>query len=136
MLILPPYSRREDEQMQSSLKFSGPRNNLKEIITCFFQKLPEKNKKSNTVFEACHDKQDIIIRCKCLYDSKARGDMCVIFIGRGNIRYFYRITIERLHSIIEGHTDDIFECYHSCVISLFLSSTAASTSLIYLSVRS
>ncbi len=23
MLILPPYSRREDEQMQSSLKFSG-----------------------------------------------------------------------------------------------------------------
>ena len=41
MLILPPYSRREDEQMQSSLKFSGLRNNLEEIITGFFQKRPK-----------------------------------------------------------------------------------------------
>ena len=41
MLILPPYSRREDEQLQSILKFSGLRNNLKEIITGFFQKSPK-----------------------------------------------------------------------------------------------
>ena len=41
MSILPPYSRREDAQMQSSLKFSGLRNNLEEIITGFFQKRPK-----------------------------------------------------------------------------------------------
>ena len=40
MLIFSPYSRRKDEQLQSILKFSGPRNNLKEIITGFFQKRP------------------------------------------------------------------------------------------------
>ena len=34
MLILPPYSRREDEQPQSVLKFSG---------TGTFEKVPEKN---------------------------------------------------------------------------------------------
>ena len=43
MSILPPYSRREDAQMQGSLKFSGLRNNLEEIITCFLQKLPKKS---------------------------------------------------------------------------------------------
>ena len=35
MLIFSPYSRRKDEQLQSILKFSGLRNNLKEIITNF-----------------------------------------------------------------------------------------------------
>ena len=48
MLILPPYSRREDEQLQSILKFSGSRNNLEEIITCFLQKLPKAPKKKIT----------------------------------------------------------------------------------------
>ena len=42
MLILLPYSRREDERAAKQFKFSGPRNNLKEIITDFFQKSPEK----------------------------------------------------------------------------------------------
>ena len=43
MLILPPYSRREDEQMRSSLSFRGLRNNLKEIITGFSKSAQEKN---------------------------------------------------------------------------------------------
>ena len=57
MLILPPYSRREDEQMQSSLKFSGLRNNLKEIITGFsksvqegaFSKVPTRKASKNII---------------------------------------------------------------------------------------
>ena len=46
MLILPPYSRREDERAAKQFKFSGLRNNLEEIITGFFQKLPRKNSHS------------------------------------------------------------------------------------------
>ena len=37
MLILPPYSRREDEQAAKQVKFTGKRNNLKEFITGFFK---------------------------------------------------------------------------------------------------
>ena len=47
MLILPPYSRREDEQLQSILKFSGPGT---------FSKVPEKKIKTHILATKTSDK--------------------------------------------------------------------------------